>query len=168
MATVGFVYGSMVLQICGFALTKTFIGFGAGAPAWFLTSELVAPRVTSLCQAISTGTLLIATGVVTLVYLSGIKQNFKPQILVDSIIGVYSIFFMASIPAFGLAIVLTLFLPETKDRKYEEIRADLTKSTFSGLRKPRIYDFEMDGLLNRKIGRAESKTYGSWTSEDLN
>ncbi len=25
----------------GFALTKAFIGLGAGAPAWFLTSELV-------------------------------------------------------------------------------------------------------------------------------
>uniref|UniRef100_A0A914E7L6 Major facilitator superfamily (MFS) profile domain-containing protein n=1 Tax=Acrobeloides nanus TaxID=290746 RepID=A0A914E7L6_9BILA len=154
IATVGFIYGSMVLQICGFALTKTFIGFGAGAPAWFLTSELVSPRVTSLCQSISTGALLIATGFVTLVYLS-----------VNEWIGVCSIFLMASIPAFILAIFLILFLPETKDRNYEEIRADLMGSLFSGLKKSsKIYDRESNGLLTRKNGRAESQSYGSWAS----
>jgi hypothetical protein len=77
---------------------------------------------------------------------------------------------MASIPAFILAICLILFLPETKDRKYEEIRADLMESLFSGLKKSsKIYDRESNGLLTRKNGRAESKSYGSWaSSQNLN
>jgi MFS family permease len=31
----------LIGTICAFICTKAFIGIGAGAPAWFLTSELV-------------------------------------------------------------------------------------------------------------------------------
>lgn len=125
----------MLIQLIGFSLTKLFIGFGAGAPAWFLTSELVSPKITSTCQSISTGALLMATGLITLLFIS-----------VDQWIGTWSIFVLAAVPATILAITLALFLPETRERSYEEIRRDLSGRTFSGL-KSRVKE-ERNGLLN--------------------
>ncbi|KAK0402857.1 hypothetical protein QR680_016578 [Steinernema hermaphroditum] len=114
--------GSYVWATVGFCLTKCFIGFGAGAPAWFLTSELVAPKAVSVAQAISTGLLLVVTGLMTLVYLN-----------IDALIPHYSILVLAAGPALACAVVLILFLPETMDKTYEQIRDNLAVFFFSGL-----------------------------------
>uniref|UniRef100_A0AC34F6M6 Major facilitator superfamily (MFS) profile domain-containing protein n=1 Tax=Panagrolaimus sp. ES5 TaxID=591445 RepID=A0AC34F6M6_9BILA len=55
LALIGDLTNLTFIEVIGFGLTKAAIGFGAGAPAWFLTSELVSPRITHLCQTISTG-----------------------------------------------------------------------------------------------------------------
>uniref|UniRef100_A0A1I7X6X5 MFS domain-containing protein n=1 Tax=Heterorhabditis bacteriophora TaxID=37862 RepID=A0A1I7X6X5_HETBA len=101
---------SPFLVTTGFSLTKAFIGLGAGAPAWFLTSELVSAAHVSLFQSLSTGFLLISTMLVTFFYL---QLNF--------VIGNYSIFILSSGPAFILAIILYFFLPETKGKTTTEV-----------------------------------------------
>lgn len=55
IAAIGASYSSLVAVTIGFALTKTFIGFGAGGPAWFLTSELISSKYICTAQSISTG-----------------------------------------------------------------------------------------------------------------
>uniref|UniRef100_A0A914VCZ6 Major facilitator superfamily (MFS) profile domain-containing protein n=1 Tax=Plectus sambesii TaxID=2011161 RepID=A0A914VCZ6_9BILA len=97
-----------------FAVSKAFIGLGAGAPAWFLTSELVPPAARSLAQSISTGVLLTVSGLVTVVYLP-----------LDEHIGIYSLLVLASLPATICAAILMTYLPETKERTYEDIQRAL-------------------------------------------
>ncbi|KAK0402858.1 hypothetical protein QR680_016578 [Steinernema hermaphroditum] len=101
---------------------QRILRLGYGAPAWFLTSELVAPKAVSVAQAISTGLLLVVTGLMTLVYLN-----------IDALIPHYSILVLAAGPALACAVVLILFLPETMDKTYEQIRDNLAVFFFSGL-----------------------------------
>uniref|UniRef100_A0A7E4UU12 MFS domain-containing protein n=1 Tax=Panagrellus redivivus TaxID=6233 RepID=A0A7E4UU12_PANRE len=122
LALTGFLINLPLLEIVGFGLTKVAIGLGAGAPAWFLTSELVSPQAVSLCQSLSTGSLLIMAGFLTFV--------FPP---LNKAIGIYSLFFLAIMPAFFIAGILVLFLPETKDKTHEAIRIQLGSNLFSGL-----------------------------------
>ena len=156
---VGKIFNFLSLEAVGFALTKSAIGLGAGAPAWFLTSELVSPKVTELCQSISTGSLLIASGLSTFVYLPSTK-----------LLGIYSILFIAVLPAIIVAVILCLFLPETKDKKYDEIRLELLMNFFSGIEKyPRN-----PGVRNQRVVESaplrskkyEKVKYGSLTNED--
>uniref|UniRef100_A0A1I7Y7W0 MFS domain-containing protein n=1 Tax=Steinernema glaseri TaxID=37863 RepID=A0A1I7Y7W0_9BILA len=137
--------GSYVWATVGFCMTKCFIGFGAGAPAWFLTSELVAPKAVSVAQAISTGLLLVVTGLMTLVYLN-----------VDALIPNYSILVLAAGPALICAIVLIFFLPETMDQTYEQIRDNLSLCFFSGLFSRRDHSF----IEKKRL----SDGYGSFNS----
>ncbi|KAI1724383.1 sugar transporter domain-containing protein [Ditylenchus destructor] len=123
IAALGSASGSVPVVTIGFALTKTFIGVGAGGPAWFLTSELVSSKTIWVCQSISTGSLLIMTGIITLCFLP----------LESMIGGSYSILLLASFPALVIAFLLTIFLPETKDRRYDEIRQQLGTRLFSGI-----------------------------------
>uniref|UniRef100_A0A914QUN7 Major facilitator superfamily (MFS) profile domain-containing protein n=1 Tax=Panagrolaimus davidi TaxID=227884 RepID=A0A914QUN7_9BILA len=145
------------IEVIGFGLTKAAIGFGAGAPAWFLTSELVSPRITHLCQTISTGSLLTASGLMTFAYLP-----------LSAEIGIWSLFILAILPAFFIAAILILFLPETKDKPYGEIKWLLMNNVFSGLigesgrhgwRKLRR---ESEPVIRRKTGTVTS--YGTNSS----
>ncbi|VDM43009.1 unnamed protein product [Toxocara canis] len=113
---------SPILTAVAFALTKCFIGLGAGAPAWFLTSELVPPGLTSICQATSTGLLLVATGIIMLTYL-------KLEIALSAA----SILVVASGPALISAALLFVFLPETRNKPYMLVSAELDNHLFSGL-----------------------------------
>uniref|UniRef100_A0A183BSG8 MFS domain-containing protein n=1 Tax=Globodera pallida TaxID=36090 RepID=A0A183BSG8_GLOPA len=107
----------------GFALTKAFIGFGAGAPAWFLTSELVSPLYVAQGQAISTGFLLIATGLSTLCFLP----------IQDWLGSADALLALSSVPALFIAVFLFLMLPETSDFSPDQIRHILTRQTLPGL-----------------------------------
>jgi len=123
VASLGTTFGSVSIITTGFSLTKIFIGFGAGAPAWFLTSELVSPSVVCTAQAISTGTLLVVTGLCTL--------SFLPlQLWVGS---TFSLLMLSSIPALLIAFILIVMLPETKDRSFEKIHQLLLKYRFPGV-----------------------------------
>ncbi|KAH7719818.1 Protein C03B1.13 [Aphelenchoides avenae] len=122
IAAIGSSVHSEALAIVGFALTKTFIGLGAGAPAWFLTSELVSSRLTSVCQSISTGLLLVAVGTVSLTFLP-----------LGIVIGAYNFVALTSAPAFLAAVILFLFLPETKNKSYSQIRSNFRERIFPGL-----------------------------------
>uniref|UniRef100_A0A915C113 Major facilitator superfamily (MFS) profile domain-containing protein n=1 Tax=Parascaris univalens TaxID=6257 RepID=A0A915C113_PARUN len=113
---------SPILTAIAFALTKCFIGLGAGAPAWFLTSELVPPGMMLTCQTLSTGLLLITTGVITLLFLT-MERAFSTL----------SILIVASGPALISAILLFVFLPETRNKPYAVISAELDAHFFSGL-----------------------------------
>ncbi|KAE9414426.1 hypothetical protein Angca_003641, partial [Angiostrongylus cantonensis] len=99
-----------LLVSLGFTLTKAFIGLGAGAPPWFLTSELVDCSHVSLLQSLSTGVLLISTMLVTFSYLQ-----------LELLIGSYSVLVLSSGPSLFLAIILAFFLPETKNRTNDEV-----------------------------------------------
>uniref|UniRef100_A0A914GYX7 Major facilitator superfamily (MFS) profile domain-containing protein n=1 Tax=Globodera rostochiensis TaxID=31243 RepID=A0A914GYX7_GLORO len=107
----------------GFALTKAFIGFGAGAPAWFLTSELVSPLYVAQGQAISTGFLLIATGLCTLCFLP----------IQDWLGSADALLALSSVPALFIAVFLFLMLPETSDFSPVQIRHILSRQTLPGL-----------------------------------
>ncbi|CAI4229828.1 unnamed protein product [Auanema sp. JU1783] len=109
-----------ILVTIGFALTKAFIGLGAGAPAWFLTSELVEAAHVSLFQSLSTGLLLTSNMLVTFFYLQ-----------LEMMIGSWSVLALASGPAFFLAVLLFVFLPETKDKTVDEVQIILRENTFS-------------------------------------
>ncbi|CAJ0947407.1 unnamed protein product, partial [Mesorhabditis belari] len=116
-----FCTNSLIVTL-GFAATKLFIGLGAGAPAWFLTSELVHPHYMTVMQSLSTGLLLMSTALATFFFLR-----------LELWIGTWSMFALSSAPALVLAIILFLYLPETKDRNHEEIQRILGKTSFSGL-----------------------------------
>ncbi|KAE9549270.1 hypothetical protein FO519_007520 [Halicephalobus sp. NKZ332] len=158
-AVVGNLLGFLPLEIVGFGLTKAAIGLGAGAPAWFLTSELVSPKITELCQSISTGALLVASGLSTFMYLP-----------LTGILGVYGIVVIAILPSIVVAVVLILFLPETKDKKHEEIKRDLLTNTFSGINR----DSKFIGIRFRKLDESvplknrknENVKYGSLEREN--
>ena len=158
-SVIGNIFNFLPLETVGFGLTKSAIGLGAGAPAWFLTSELVSPKVTELCQSISTGSLLIASGLSTFIYLPLTK-----------VIGIYSILMIAIIPATIAAIILYLFLPETKDKKHEEIRLELLANFFSGIQK----QSGVFGSRNRRVMETDplrskmrgSVRYGAIKNED--
>ncbi|KAL3126071.1 hypothetical protein niasHT_001710 [Heterodera trifolii] len=107
----------------GFALTKTFIGFGAGAPAWFLTSELVSPLFVAQGQAISTGFLLLATGLSTLLFLP----------IQDWLGSACALLALSSVPALLIAFFLFLMLPETADIPLDQIRHILSLHSLPGL-----------------------------------
>uniref|UniRef100_A0A1I7Y7C7 MFS domain-containing protein n=1 Tax=Steinernema glaseri TaxID=37863 RepID=A0A1I7Y7C7_9BILA len=126
-------------------LGQWILRLGYGAPAWFLTSELVAPKAVSVAQAISTGLLLVVTGLMTLVYLN-----------VDALIPNYSILVLAAGPALICAIVLIFFLPETMDQTYEQIRDNLSLCFFSGLFSRRDHSF----IEKKRL----SDGYGSFNS----
>ncbi|MFH4973917.1 hypothetical protein AB6A40_000626 [Gnathostoma spinigerum] len=113
---------SAVPIILSFVLTKCFIGLGAGAPAWFLTSELVPPQMTFICQSISTGLLLLMNGIVTFVFLP-----------LKSALSWFSILMLTTGPALLSAVLLYLFLPETKNKCYSQVRDNLSQSVFSGI-----------------------------------
>ncbi|PAV89360.1 hypothetical protein WR25_05590 [Diploscapter pachys] len=116
---------SVRVATISFTLTKAFIGLGAGAPAWFLTTELVPPSRVSLFQSFSTGILLITTMLVTFFYLR-----------LELAIHQYSILLLTTGPAMILAILLFLFLPETQNRNNAEIQ-HLLNTPFSGFAKPK-------------------------------
>uniref|UniRef100_A0A914QU25 Major facilitator superfamily (MFS) profile domain-containing protein n=1 Tax=Panagrolaimus davidi TaxID=227884 RepID=A0A914QU25_9BILA len=145
------------IEVIGFGLTKAAIGFGAGAPAWFLTSELVSPRITHLCQTISTGSLLTASGLISFIYLP-----------LSAEIGIWSLFILAILPAFFIAAILILFLPETKDKPYGEIKWLLMNNVFSGLIEEsgrhswRKLRRESEPVIRRKTGTVTS--YGTNSS----
>ncbi|CAJ0572946.1 unnamed protein product, partial [Mesorhabditis spiculigera] len=120
-----FCTNSLVVTL-GFAATKLFIGLGAGAPAWFLTSELVHPHYMTVMQSLSTGLLLMSTALATFFFLR-----------LELLIGTWSMFVLSSAPALILAVILFLYLPETKDRTHVEIQHILGKHTFSGFVKKR-------------------------------
>ncbi|CAI5456304.1 unnamed protein product [Caenorhabditis angaria] len=111
----------VIVSLC-FAATKTFIGIGCGGPAWFLTSELVDPEYAWIFQPLSTGILLTSTMLETFFYLS-----------VDAIVGSYSLLILAAGPALFSAILIYLYLPETKGISNEEIQFMLRSNRFSGL-----------------------------------
>jgi MFS family permease len=121
IASVGSLFGSTMIVTIGFSLTKSCIGLGAGAPSWFLTSELVSANVTSICQAISTGLLLMSVGLITSIYLP-----------LDSHLNELSTLVVLSFPATFCAIFMFLFLPETKNRRLERIRSHLGTHFFTG------------------------------------
>ncbi|PAV88487.1 hypothetical protein WR25_23115 [Diploscapter pachys] len=116
---------SVRVATVSFTLTKAFIGLGAGAPAWFLTTELVPPSRVSLFQSFSTGVLLITTMLITFFYL---RLEFA--------IHQYSILLLTPGPAMILAILLFLFLPETQNRNNAEIQ-HLLNTPFSGFATPK-------------------------------
>uniref|UniRef100_A0A915DDZ4 Major facilitator superfamily (MFS) profile domain-containing protein n=1 Tax=Ditylenchus dipsaci TaxID=166011 RepID=A0A915DDZ4_9BILA len=123
VAALGSAKGSVVVVTIGFAFTKTFIGVGAGAPAWFLTSELVSPGAICICQSISTGSLLITTGFITLLFLP----------LQQVIGGSYSILILASVPAFVVALLLIIFLPEPKIKVTTKFATNYKQSVLRSL-----------------------------------
>lgn len=98
-----------VLSVTAFCCVKLFIGLGAGAPAWFLTSELVPSSGRGLCQSISTGVLLILTGVITAIYLP-----------LDNTIGSYALLALGTVPSLVCAALLFVYLPETKNIQNNE------------------------------------------------
>lgn len=95
---------------------------GAGGPAWFQTSELVSANITSKCQAISTGLLLISVGLLTSVYLP-----------LETHLNEIATLLLTSLPALFCATFMFLFLPETKERRLDRIRVHLGRHFFSGL-----------------------------------
>uniref|UniRef100_A0A1I7TJ77 MFS domain-containing protein n=1 Tax=Caenorhabditis tropicalis TaxID=1561998 RepID=A0A1I7TJ77_9PELO len=109
IGAVVFTSNKTVVAFC-FAATKAFIGIGCGGPAWFLTSELVDPDYAWIFQPLSTGILLSTTMIETFFYLS-----------VDALIGSYSLLVLAAGPALMAAIIIYLYLPETKERSSEEV-----------------------------------------------
>lgn len=124
IGAVVFTSSKVVVSLC-FAATKTFIGMGCGGPAWFLTSELVDPDYAWIFQPMSTGILLSTTMIETFFYLS-----------VDALLGSYryltllwglrkfiffSLLILAAGPALVAAILIYLYLPETKGRSSEEV-----------------------------------------------
>ncbi|KAF8381465.1 hypothetical protein PRIPAC_70607, partial [Pristionchus pacificus] len=119
-----------------FALTKASIGLGAGAPAWFLTSELVALPYVPLFQSLSTGLLLCSSMIVTFFYL--------PLSLVSPPL---SLLLLSSIPSLILAILLFLFLPETKDKSPRDIELKLASRTLSGF-KSKVDEIGRNGFSN--------------------
>jgi hypothetical protein len=121
-ASTGTLFGSASIVTVGFSLTKIFVGLGAGAPAWFQTSELVSSSVTSNCQAISTGLLLISVGILTSIYLP-----------LETHLNELATLFLTSLPALLCALFMFLFLPETKQRRLDRIQAHLGRHLFSGL-----------------------------------
>uniref|UniRef100_A0AC35FIN1 Major facilitator superfamily (MFS) profile domain-containing protein n=1 Tax=Panagrolaimus sp. PS1159 TaxID=55785 RepID=A0AC35FIN1_9BILA len=157
LALIGDTTNWTFIEVIGFGLTKAAIGFGAGAPAWFLTSELVSPRITHLCQTISTGSLLTASGFMTFIYLP-----------LSTEIGIWSLFILAILPAFFIAAILILFLPETKDKPYGEIKWLLMNNVFSGLiGEPGSHGWrklrrESEPVIRRKTGTVTS--YGTNSS----
>jgi len=126
IAALGAAFNSTIVITAGFALTKAFIGFGAGEPAWFLTSELVSPNVVCTAQAISTGSILVATGIVTLVFLS-LQVWLGP---------VWALLLLSTLPSIFIVIFLIVMLPETKDRSYDEL-LELLRRPFPGLASPK-------------------------------
>ncbi|GMT04758.1 hypothetical protein PENTCL1PPCAC_26932, partial [Pristionchus entomophagus] len=127
-----------------FALTKASIGLGAGAPAWFLTSELVALPYVPLFQSLSTGLLLCSSMIVTFFYL--------PLSLVSPPL---SLLLLSSIPSLILAILLFLFLPETKGQTPREIELKLSSKRLSG------FKYNVD-----EIGQKGFVSYGSIRDTD--
>lgn len=123
IAAIGAALNSELMVVIGFAFTKAFIGFGAGAPAWFLTSELVSPLVVAEAQAISTGSLLITTGLSTLCFLS-------LQVWVGS---AAALLFLSSMPALFIAFLLFLMLPETRNLPFEQVYQLLRTQPLPGL-----------------------------------
>ncbi|CAB3399419.1 unnamed protein product [Caenorhabditis bovis] len=109
-----------------FAMTKMFIGLGCGGPAWFITSELVDPDYAWIFQPLSTGILLSSTMIETYFYL-----------MVDSLVGSYSLIILAAAPAFVAGILIYLYLPETRGKSYEEIQYVLDSNRFSGIQQHR-------------------------------
>ncbi|CAI2357232.1 unnamed protein product [Caenorhabditis sp. 36 PRJEB53466] len=136
IGAVVFTSNKVVVSLC-FAATKTFIGMGCGGPAWFLTSELVDPDYAWIFQPMSTGILLSSTMVLTFFYLS-----------VDALIGSYSLLIMAAGPALVAAILIYLYLPETKGRSSEEIQHMLNSTTFSGIRSAKNSSADMYGTFD--------------------
>lgn len=86
-------------------------------------SELVSANLTSNCQAISTGLLLISIGVLTTIYLP-----------LETHLNELATLLLTSLPAVLCAIFIFLFLPETKDRRLERIRSHLGRYLFSGIK----------------------------------
>ena len=129
---------SVRVATISFTLTKVFIGLSAGAPAWFLTTELVLhlgsrklnilqvpPSRVSLFQSFSTGILLITTMLVTFFYLRlelAIHQYRFCSCKIYTIQSFkFSILLLTTGPAMILAILLFLFLPETQNRTNAEV-----------------------------------------------
>lgn len=123
IASAGSLFNSTLIITIGFSMTKLFIGLGAGAPAWFQTSQLVSANITSSCQAISTGLLLISVGLLTSIYLP-----------LETHLNELTTILLTSFPAIVCAIGMFLFLPETKDRRLETVRSHLGRHFFSGLK----------------------------------
>ncbi|CAD5228932.1 unnamed protein product [Bursaphelenchus okinawaensis] len=125
LTSLGSSIGNWVITATGMIMTKSFIGLGAGAPAWFLSSELVSERRASLAQTISTGSLLMVVGLLTSVFLS-----------VDQLIPSWSLLLITSLPASICAVILYLFLPETKGVSPDQIYPLLNANFLSGLKAP--------------------------------
>uniref|UniRef100_A0A8R1HU44 Major facilitator superfamily (MFS) profile domain-containing protein n=1 Tax=Caenorhabditis japonica TaxID=281687 RepID=A0A8R1HU44_CAEJA len=128
-----------IVSLC-FAATKMFIGVGCGGPAWFLTSELVDPDYAWIFQPLSTGILLSTTMLETFFYLS-----------IDALIGSYSLLVLAAGPALAAAVVIYLYLPETKGRSSEEIQYMLNSNSFSGISKKKSSTSDVYGTFDDGI-----------------
>uniref|UniRef100_A0AC35TSL9 MFS domain-containing protein n=1 Tax=Rhabditophanes sp. KR3021 TaxID=114890 RepID=A0AC35TSL9_9BILA len=122
---------SLVYGLIGTAIANAVASIGdytgyfyitALAFSWFLTSELVPVHSQNIAQSMSTGCLLMATGVVTYLY---------PTI--NKSLGSFTLLYMASIPALILATILVLFLPEVHKKNYSQINYKLRAFFFSGL-----------------------------------
>jgi MFS family permease len=122
ITSVGSLFGSSTIVTVGFLLNKSCIGLGSVASCRFVTSELVSANVTSLCQTISTGLLLMSVGLITSSYLP-----------LDSHLNYLSTLVILSLPAMFCAIFMYIFLPETKDRHLEQIQSNLRANFFTGL-----------------------------------
>ncbi|PIC18710.1 hypothetical protein B9Z55_024508 [Caenorhabditis nigoni] len=138
IGAVVFTTNKTIVSLC-FAATKLFIGIGCGGPAWFLTSELVDPDYAWIYQPFSTGILLATTMFETFFYLS-----------IDAWIGGYSLLVLAAGPALIAAILIYLYLPETKGRSCEEIQQMLNSTTFSGIHSKKLINDDIYGTFNEK------------------
>ncbi|EFO82777.1 hypothetical protein CRE_00177 [Caenorhabditis remanei] len=139
IGAVVFTANKVIVALC-FAATKAFIGIGCGGPAWFLTSELVDPEYAWIFQPLSTGILLSTTMIETFFYLS-----------TDALIGGYSLLILAAGPALIAAILLYLYLPETKGRSSEEIQHMLNTTTFSGIHTKKHINDDLYGTFDGNI-----------------
>lgn len=139
IAAVVFTANKVIVSLC-FAATKAFIGIGCGGPAWFLTSELVDPEYAWIFQPLSTGILLSTTMIETFFYLS-----------VDALIGGYSLLVLAAGPALIAAILIYLYLPETKGRSSEEIQHMLNSTNFSGIHTKKHINDDLYGTFDDNI-----------------
>ncbi|CAL2050272.1 hypothetical protein CAEBREN_20767 [Caenorhabditis brenneri] len=136
IGAVVFTANKVVVSLC-FAATKAFIGIGCGGPAWFLTSELVDPDYAWIFQPLSTGILLSTTMIETFFYLS-----------IDALIGGYSLLILAAGPALIAAVIIYLYLPETKGRSSEEIQTMLNSTTFSGIHSKKYINDDLYGTFD--------------------
>lgn len=139
IGAVVFTTNKVIVSLC-FAATKTFIGIGCGGPAWFLTSELVDPEYAWIFQPLSTGILLSTTMIETFFYLT-----------VDNLVGGYSLLILAAGPALVAAILIYLYLPETKGRSSEEIQNMLNSTTFSGIHTKKHINEDLYGTFDENI-----------------